>query len=53
MPAYKNYHGWVTLDYDISVKAAKRQTGGKSPIFPTSASETFSQDLKLSEEVIQ
>ena len=28
MPAYKNYHGWVTLDYDISVKAAKRQTGG-------------------------
>ena len=26
MPAYKNYHGWITLDYDISVKSAKRQS---------------------------
>ena len=28
MPAYRNYHGWITLDYDISVKSAQRQTGG-------------------------
>jgi len=27
MPAYRNYHGWITLDYDISVKSAKRQAG--------------------------
>ena len=26
MPAYKNYQGWITLDYDISVKSAKRQS---------------------------
>tara|TARA_B100000780_G_scaffold131906_1_gene92514 strand:- start:103 stop:759 length:657 start_codon:yes stop_codon:yes gene_type:complete len=28
MPAYRNYHSWITLKYDISVKAAYRQTGG-------------------------
>ena len=28
MPAYRDYHNWITLDYDISVKSAHRQTGG-------------------------
>ena len=28
MPVYREYHGWITLDYDISVKSAKRQSAG-------------------------